>query len=44
MTKRDEWSGKWRVLYSEGLYNWHSVISIVRSVESIGVQWIGYVT
>jgi hypothetical protein len=41
--KRDEVTGEWRKLHSEGLHNLYSSPDIIRQVKSRRMRWAGYV-
>jgi hypothetical protein len=41
--KRDEVTGEWRKLHSEGLYNLYSSPDIIRQVKSRRMRWAGHV-
>jgi hypothetical protein len=41
--KRDEATGKWRLLHSEELHNLYSSPDIIRQVKSKRIKWAGHV-
>jgi hypothetical protein len=40
--KRDEVTGEWRKLHSEGLYKWYSSPHIIRQIKSRRMRWVGH--
>ena len=42
-TKRDEVTGKWRILHNKELYALYYSLNIIRMIESIRTRWAGHV-
>jgi hypothetical protein len=41
-SRRYEMTGHWRKLHIEGLQNWNSSPSVIRTMKSRGMRWTGY--